>query len=231
MPEPLVLLPGLLCDERLWDEVTASLEDVAHPLPMDLSTETSIEAMADHVLAQAPDTFSLAGFSMGSQVALEICARAPHRVRRLALLSANAYGLTPLVKEHLSHARDQIIATGLDDYLLHAIDGYFSPARRADQALRQRFMDMAHALGAATAVRQMTALLSYGGFKPGLSTIHCPTAFICGELDNRTPPALHQAMAEAIPGSEVHRVPASGHFTMLEAPDVVADFLRHWLRA
>jgi pimeloyl-ACP methyl ester carboxylesterase len=229
MREPMVLLPGLLCDQRLWHEVAAALEDLASSLPMDLSGETSIESMAEHVLAQSPDAFSLVGFSMGSQVALEVCARAPHRVRRLALLSANAYGLTPVVQAHLSRARDQIMATGLDDYLRTAFDGYFSPARRADQRLRQRFTEMAHALGAATAVRQMTALLSYEGFKPGLSSISCPTTFICGELDNRTPPSLHLTMSAAMPGSVVHVVPESSHFTMLEAPGVVADLLRTWL--
>lgn len=150
-------------------------------------------------------------------------------MRRLALLSANAYGLTPVVQAHLSRARDQIMATGLDDYLRNAFDGYFSQARRADQRLRQRFTEMAHALGAATAIRQMTALLSYEGFKPGLSSISCPTTFICGELDNRTPPSLHHAMSEAMPGSVVHVVPESSHFTMLEAPGVVADLLRTWL--
>jgi pimeloyl-ACP methyl ester carboxylesterase len=229
MPVPIVLLPGLLCNDRLWDDVTASLAGIVQPMPMDLSAGASIEAMADRVLAQSPDAFSLVGFSMGSQVALEVCARAPHRVRRLALLSANAYGLTPVVQAHLSLARDQIAATGLDDYLRTAFDGYFSPARRADQRLRQRFTEMAHALGAATAIRQMTALLSYEGFKPGLSSISCPTTFICGELDNRTPPSLHHAMSAAMPGSVVHVVPESSHFTMLEAPGVVADLLRTWL--
>jgi pimeloyl-ACP methyl ester carboxylesterase len=180
-------------------------------------------------LAHSPNEFSLAGFSMGSQVALEVYARAPHRVHRLSLLSANAHGLTAVVQGHLTRARDQVIAAGLDEYLLSAFDGYFSPARRSDQRLRQRFTEMARSLGAATAVRQMTALLSYEGFKPGLSTIGCPTTLICGELDNRTPPSLHRTMSEAIPGAVVHIVPASAHFTMLEAPDAVANFMRTWL--
>ena len=50
---------------------------------------------ADDVLRDAPETFSLAGFSLGAVVALEIMRRAPERVERLALLSANAGGSTP----------------------------------------------------------------------------------------------------------------------------------------
>src|SRR3546814_15618049 len=42
--------------------------------------------MAESVLAAMPRRFALAGLSMGGYVALEIVARAPERVSRLALL-------------------------------------------------------------------------------------------------------------------------------------------------
>src|SRR3546814_16111716 len=42
--------------------------------------------MAETVLAAMPPRFALAGLSMGGYVALEIMARAPERVTRLALL-------------------------------------------------------------------------------------------------------------------------------------------------
>ena len=96
-----LLLPGLLCDERLWAAQTAALADSARSRTSDLTAHESIAAMADAVLSQAPGRFAMAGFSMGGCVALEVAARAPDRVGRLALLSTSARGLSPPVRQQL----------------------------------------------------------------------------------------------------------------------------------
>ena len=62
---PLVLLPGLLCDETLWAHQAETLADVADVRIADLTLDDSIAAMAARVLAGAPARFALAGLSMG----------------------------------------------------------------------------------------------------------------------------------------------------------------------
>ena len=82
----LILLSGLLCDETIWGDVHARLSprlDVSISCFPDFD---SIGEMANHVLAEAPPNFDLAGHSMGGRVALEVLRKAPSRVRRLALL-------------------------------------------------------------------------------------------------------------------------------------------------
>src|SRR3546814_14553008 len=83
---PLALLPGLLCDAALWQPQVEALADLAEPWVADLTAQDSTVAMAESVLAAMPRRFALAGLSMGGYVALEIVARAPERVSRLALL-------------------------------------------------------------------------------------------------------------------------------------------------
>jgi len=229
MSEPIILLPGLLCTQELWADIAPSLANIAYPCVTDLSVGSSIESVARDVLARAPPSFSLIGFSMGSQVALEVYANAPHRVKRLALMSANAYGLTPVVRTHLRTAMERIAISGLDTYLADAFDLYFSEQARTLPIMRERFVGMAKQLGAEVALRQMEALLTYGGFSYPLSIIQCPTTLICGGSDKRTPPSLHYDMARDIAGASVSVIPLSGHFTMLESPQLVARLLREWL--
>jgi pimeloyl-ACP methyl ester carboxylesterase len=229
MSEPIVLLPGLLCTEELWADITPVLADIAYPYAMDLSRSMSIASMAEHVLAHAPSSFSLVGFSMGSQVALEVYARAPHRVTRLALMSANAYGLTPGVRAHLMAAMERMAISGLDRYFADAFALYFSEKAQGLPALRERFVAMANQLGVAVALQQMEALLSYSGFTPPLSVIQCSTTLICGGSDKRTPPPLHYDMARDIASASVSVIPSCGHFTMLESPHTVARLLREWM--
>ena len=62
----LVLLGGMMCDERLWARQRADLSDRATKIIVgDLTRSSSIEGMAENILADAPERFALAGFSMG----------------------------------------------------------------------------------------------------------------------------------------------------------------------
>jgi pimeloyl-ACP methyl ester carboxylesterase len=225
----LILIPGLLCDARLWTEQTQALADIARCLIPDLTAHESIERMAESVLSQAPEQFALAGFSMGGCVALEVVARAPHRVRQLALLSTSAVGLMPNVRRHYQESIANLQAGGLAKYLSDAFPKYVAHARANDPGLWQALSEMGIDLGAAVAVRQMRALLAYSGFSGDLGAIVCPTLLICGEQDERTPVAVHELMAEQIPGSELTVIEGAGHFTPLERPSAVAAALREWL--
>jgi hypothetical protein len=51
---PLVFLPGLLCDERLWRDQVKSLSDIAASVTIDLTMDGSIEDMAHRALTVGP---------------------------------------------------------------------------------------------------------------------------------------------------------------------------------
>jgi pimeloyl-ACP methyl ester carboxylesterase len=90
MALPLVLLPGLICDARLWRDVIEGLGESVEAMVADLTRDDSITAMAGQVLAVAPPRFALAGLSMGGYVAFEIMRQAPGRVTHLALFDTSA---------------------------------------------------------------------------------------------------------------------------------------------
>ncbi|MGO8943282.1 MAG: alpha/beta fold hydrolase [Syntrophobacteraceae bacterium] len=225
-----LLLPGLLCDERLWAAQTEALVGSARTRTSDLTAHESIAAMADAVLSQAPWRFAVAGFSMGGCVALEVVARAPDRVYRLALLSTSARGLLPPVSRQLRDSISGIEADGLDNYLADAFPRYVAPEREHDHELWGTFAAMGKSLGPAVAVRQIRALLEYPGFGGCLGRIACPTVVICGREDRRTPVATHEELVKLIPGAKLRVIERAGHFTPLEEPQAVTSALRDWLR-
>jgi pimeloyl-ACP methyl ester carboxylesterase len=124
---------------RLWAKQTLDLSDVAQCHTPDLTSCESIAQMADSVLSQAPEEFSLAGFSMGGCVALEIVARAPERVRRLVLLSSNAEGLMPNVRNYYQESIAKLQSGGLATYLADAFPRYVATERVRDVFLWQTF--------------------------------------------------------------------------------------------
>ena len=225
----LVLIPGLLCDRRLWSAQVSVVSAYADIIVADITGGSTVSEMATDVVAQSPPRFALAGFSLGSQVALEIIGTCRERIERLALLSATHGGLLPTAEVAIRRAVETIEQRGLDDYLELVYPRYVASHRAHDAALKRIFTDMAHAVGKETGLRQMHALLAIKTPFPDLAKIRCPTLILGGREDRRTTPEAHQLLHREIPGSGLVLIEQAGHFTPIEQPRAVTDALQHWL--
>ncbi|MFP5514802.1 MAG: alpha/beta fold hydrolase [Alphaproteobacteria bacterium] len=225
----LILLPGMPLDAALWDHQVRHLADIADPLVVELAECGSIAAMADKVLATAPDRFAVAGLSMGGYVALEILRRSPDRVDRLALLDTNARAdtaeATATRREAVALARQgrygQVIRAALPR-LIH-------PDRMADEAFVRSVLDQMERVGVDGYAREQEAIINRPDSRPGLAAIRCPTLVVCGRQDVLTPPALHEEMADAISGARLVLIEDCGHLSAMERPQAVTALMRDWL--
>jgi pimeloyl-ACP methyl ester carboxylesterase len=91
----LILIPGLLNDADLWHDQVLGLSEIATCQVADITKGTTLRELAEGVLANAPERFALAGFSLGGYVAQEVTRIAPERITRLALLDTSIRPDTP----------------------------------------------------------------------------------------------------------------------------------------
>ena len=226
----LLLLPGLLCDENLWSHQIRTLADIADVSVADLTRDDSIEAMAARTLSEAPETFALAGLSMGGYVAQEILRQAPDRVQRLALLDTSAL---PDSDEQRKRRTGFINLTlegkfrGVTKRLLPLL---IYQDRLTDEDLTNSIMTMAEHIGEEAFIRQQHTIMSRKDGFEVLSCVNCPAVVICGAQDNLTPPEQHQAMVDAIPGAVLVVIEDCGHLSTLERPYAVSAAMRYWLQ-
>ena len=228
---PLALLPGLLCDATLWQPQVDGLGDLADPWVADLTTQDSIAAMAESVLAAMPERFALAGLSMGGYVALEIIARAPDRVSRLALLDTRFQtdgGAESARRRGLIELAEKGEFKGVTPRLLPL---FIHEGRLQDKALTDTVRGMAERVGKDAFVRQQRAILGRRDHSATLVAIHVPTLVLCGREDVLTPLADHKAMAAGIAGARLVVIENCGHLATLERPEPVTAALRRWLQA
>ncbi|HEU5087240.1 MAG TPA: alpha/beta fold hydrolase [Roseiflexaceae bacterium] len=232
MDIPLILLPGTLCDARLWAAQVTGLSSERTVQVGDLTRDRSIAAMAARVLAVAPPRFALAGLSLGGIVALEIVRRAPQRVERLALLSTTARPPSAGQVEQWRLFATLARAGRLDEVVREQLlPKLVSASRLHCPQITTTVAAMAEAVGPDAYLRQLAALETRIDSRPQLGQIACPTLVLAGEADVICPPELHAELAVGIPEAQFMRLPDCGHLSALEQPARVTEVLSAWLAA
>lgn len=227
----LVLLPGLLNDERLWAHQRQSLADITVVEVPALTHDDTLAGMAKRVLGGVQGTFSLAGLSMGGYVAMEIMRQAPDRVERLALVDTTA---RPDLPEQTQRRRDAIAVAesgGFERIMPGMLPMLVHPDHMAMERVGGLAKDMALAVGKDAFVRQQSAIMHRPDSRPSLSRVSCPTLVMCGRDDSLTPVDRHEEMADLIPGSKLVVIEQCGHLSAIEQPHAVSAVLRYWLQS
>jgi pimeloyl-ACP methyl ester carboxylesterase len=226
---PLLLLPGLLCDEALWQFQIKALKGIADCSVADLAHHESMPALARTALAKAPAKFALAGLSMGGYVAFEIIRQAPERVLKLCLLDTSARPDTTDQKERRQLLMSMSRAGQFKGVTPRLLPMLVHSSRLKDDKLTDIIYGMAGRLGREGFIRQQTAIMDRADSRPLLPTIKIPVQIIGGRQDELTPPEVMREIADGIRGAQIDIIDNCGHLSALEQPDKVNALMTKWL--
>jgi pimeloyl-ACP methyl ester carboxylesterase len=228
MKQPLLLLCGLLCDDTIWADIPERLGDVAEARIFSFSGFSSITAMAEQVLAAAPERFAVVGHSMGGRVALEVIRLAPERVVGLALLNTGVH----TVRDGEPQSRGRLLRVAYEQGMSALAAEWLPPmmaggARTAE--LMPRLTAMVERSTPDSYAGQIDALLNRPEALSVLPTIAVPTLLLSGSEDTWSPMSQHETMRRRIPHATLFEIHGAGHMAPFERPDGVAVALREWL--
>ena len=230
MPDPLVLLPGMMCDARLFAPQMADLSRDHAVMVAPITQGERVEEIASDLLSLLPAKFALAGLSMGGIVAMELLRRAPERITRLALMDTNPLAETP----QTAAAYEPMIIGARAGRLEEVLRGFMKPDYLAPGpqrlAVLGQVLEMGRDLGPEVLVRQVRALQRRRDQQPTLRRCKVPTLILCGAHDRLTPLKRHAFMAELIPYARLEVIEEAGHLPTLEAPEATTAALRAWMQ-
>ena len=223
-----VLLPGNMCDRRLWtDELRCVLSDA---VDADLSLDNSLAGMAERALAANEGVILPVGFSMGAMVAVEMWARAPERIAGLILLGYNATADLPERAARRPRQQDEVLHGGLERVLVEELKpNYLAAQHLGNLRLLELLRDMGMGLGADVFVRQSEALRLRDDRVAELPQIAVPVFYGCGTDDALCAPSLHRRWQGLTPDAALEIFAGAGHMLPLETPGALANSISNWL--
>lgn len=231
----LVLLPGLNCDAAVWAPQVQAFSATHHCHVMDYGLADTLPAMAQKVLDSAPATFAMAGHSMGGRVALEVLRLAPQRVDRLALMSTGAHPLGDGDAGAKEKAGRLALLSQAQRSGMRAMGAVWAKPMvhpsLVGGPLFEQVLDMLERSSPERFAAQVNALINRPDATNLLPTIRCPALVLTGREDGWSPPAAHQAMADAMTGvqAELVIVEQCGHMCTMEQPEAVNAAFARWL--
>lgn len=223
-----VLLPGNMCDARLWTDGVRNL--LGNTTDADLTQDDSIAAMAARTLAASKGPLLPVGFSMGAIAAVEMWVQAPDRITGLVLMGYNATADLPERAARRPAQQAEVMAGGLERVLVEELKpNYLAAANRGNVELLALLRDMGMALGAEVFVRQSEALRRRVDRVAALGKIGCPVLYACGMEDSLCPPEWHHRWADSTPNAAISTMANAGHMLPLEQPTAMATAIADWV--
>jgi pimeloyl-ACP methyl ester carboxylesterase len=172
--------------------------------------------------------FSLAGFSMGGYVALELARVGGDRLAGLALVDTRAEPDSPEAAKGRVETAAKVRTIGMQvmvDAMLPKLLTKDAPPALVDQVRRVILAQRPE--GCAQCLLGMAERIDQ---RPHLSRIRVPTVVVVGAEDAITPPEAARVLAEGISGAHLVTVANAAHLTTLERPDAVNAAMVDWAR-
>lgn len=183
------------------------------------------------------EEFSLAGWSLGGQVALKLYKALPRQVKNLVLISSTPrFCAGPDWNEGLPETQVRAMSRGIKRDYLKTMSEFFDlqfagenldPQRRREIL---RFAVRQGRLPVPEVAAEALQTLGREDLRADLSSIDTPTLIIHGEFDRITLPGAGRFLAQSIPGGRLRMLSGVGHAPFLSAPIPVADMLNEFCR-
>jgi len=243
---PVVMIPALNCDERLFTTQIKALQELGHEvLVIDITKAETIQQLAKDINAQvdakfgAGSEFHVAGLSMGGYTILEMLKQEQEsgvkRIKKVALMNTNAHADDEKMIKKRTNRIGDLLNHGLKALKEAAEELWPSmvkKGRETNTELTKTYNDMVNVTGVEGLKNELKQVMSRSDYlaEGVVAKIDNEVLIIAGMDDQRSDVKVHKDILRAI--NKNKEGPATlvvlndcGHFSTMEQPGETARLL------
>jgi pimeloyl-ACP methyl ester carboxylesterase len=232
MKEKIYLIPGLMCDDRLWERLSPYLKDnyelVYLTIPLTSNFDEIIKILDKEFREEKINLF---GFSFGAYISSYYAVKNPHRVKRLFLNAGTPSVMTPKEVEKRNNMLDMMKSFGFQGISSKKVASLLEDPNHNDENLVNLIKNMYVDLGEEVYIAQIKTINNRIPLEQDLINLTIPIKMFYStndrllnykSLDNFTKEHKHI--------TKISRVGTS-HMIPLEMPKLLSDEIKSWMNS
>jgi len=232
MKEKIYLIPGLMCDERLWERVTPYLEDDYELVHLQIPRTSDFDEIIEILDKEfKEEKINLFGFSFGAYISSYYTINHPNRVKRLFLNAGTPSVMTPKEIEKRNNMLEMMNSFGFQGISSKKVASLLEDPNHNDENLINLIKHMYVDLGEEVYVAQIRTINNRIPLEQDLINLDIPIKMFYStddrllnykSLDNFTKEHKHI--------TKISRVGTS-HMIPLEMPKLLSDEIKSWMNS
>ncbi len=235
MAKAIYLLPGTMCDSRLWQSFANELEvlsNVSYRFHyLTIANLATIDEIVDDIYHQLPkEKLTLVGFSLGGYLASAFAVKYPELIERLIIVSNLPRELPQAEIDERTRTVNWIKRHGYRGIPRKRILPLLDVSAQQNKAIIELIIDMDKMLGQSVLTHQLLATTKRQNLVDSLIALPLNKYFIVGENDNLVDVSFLRKMATVDQRMQLRVLENTGHMLPLEQPTLLAQAFVNWLK-
>lgn len=225
---PLVLISGIMCNEKLWKkQLESASKDLIIIVP-NIVQDKSISALASEIIQTAGSKFNVVGFSSGGYIAQEIIRQNPSVINKLVLMNTAGGEYSKKQQTNRSSFIQLCETKGSEKALEEFVKKANSTYSDNQINIKEPIAQMMKEIDSTMFYKQFKHVYEYNKNAAKLQDIRCPVLVIVSDNDPFISKESYQEMQSLIPDVKLELIKGGGHMLPISNPTEINTVLENF---
>lgn len=228
MSKKLHLIPGTMCNEKLWSKMLPYLHDSLELVYLDIPQEKNFDELAEHFAIElGNDALNLIGFSLGGYIATYFSMLYPNRIEKLFVISNSPTSLSVEETNQRSAILEYVEANGYKGMSRMKAASMLDLTNRTNQLI-DWILEMDSELGEIVFKSQYQYTSQRLDLASAISQFPFDTHLYYSEGDKLINSKWLSGLVNSNSRLSLMSTSGSGHMLPLEKPRELASYINSW---